>query len=52
MNSGEAIEYALDHARRMSETIALDLVEENLPDDAPESEWNWQALTKPAGDAL
>ena len=48
MNSGEAIEYALDHARRMSETIALDLVEENLPDDAPESEWNWQALTKAA----
>ncbi len=47
-NAGEAAEYAVDHARRMSETLALDLVEENLPDDAPEEEWNWQALAKAA----
>ena len=47
-NAGEAAEYALDHARRMSETLALDLVEENLPDDSPEEEWNWQALAKAA----
>jgi len=32
----------------MSEALALDLVEENLPDDAPEEEWNWQALAKTA----
>ena len=47
-NAGEAAEYAIDHARRMSETVAFDLVEENLPDDSPEEEWNWQALAKAA----
>ncbi|MCF0234279.1 MAG: SEC-C domain-containing protein [Thermoguttaceae bacterium] len=48
MNAGEAQEYALDHARRMAESNALDAVEENLSDDAPEEEWNWQALAKTA----
>ncbi len=48
LNPGEAAEYALDHARRMSETGALDAVEENLSDDSPEDEWNWQALAKAA----
>ncbi len=44
----EAAEFAIDHARRMAETYALDAVEENLVDDAPEEEWNWQALAKTA----
>ncbi len=48
MNAGEATDYAIDSARRMAETYALDAVEENLSDDAPEEEWNWQALAKSA----
>ncbi len=43
-----AQEYALDQARRLSESQVLDALEENLPADAEESEWNWQALTKTA----
>ncbi|MDO5309717.1 MAG: SEC-C metal-binding domain-containing protein [Planctomycetia bacterium] len=46
MDAHEAIEYAIDYAMRMAESGALDSVEENLPDDAPEEEWNWQALAK------
>ncbi len=48
MNAAEAAEYAIDYARRMAETFALDAVEENLVEDAPEEEWNWQALAKAA----
>ena len=48
MDAKMASEYAIDYARRMSETHALDAVEENLSDDAPEEEWNWQALAKAA----
>ncbi len=48
MNSGEAAEYAIEHARHMSQAAVLDAVEENLSDDVPEDEWNWQALAKNA----
>ena len=41
-----ADEYAHEYARRMAETQVLDAIEENLSTDVPESEWNWQALTK------
>jgi len=44
----QAQEYAIDYAQRMSESQVLDAIEENLPDDADESEWNWQALAKAA----
>ncbi|MDR0871546.1 MAG: SEC-C domain-containing protein [Planctomycetaceae bacterium] len=44
MDFKQAEEFAVDHARRMSETMVLDSIEENLPDDADEEEWNWQAL--------
>ncbi|MCL2304243.1 MAG: SEC-C metal-binding domain-containing protein [Planctomycetaceae bacterium] len=44
----QAQEYAIDYARRISESQVLDAVDENLPDDAEESEWNWQALAKTA----
>lgn len=43
-----AEEYALDHAKRISESQVLDAVEQNLPIDAEEAEWNWQALTHTA----
>ena len=43
-----ADEYAHEHARRMAETQVLDAIEENLSNDVPEDEWNWQALTKTA----
>ncbi|MDO5580016.1 MAG: SEC-C metal-binding domain-containing protein [Planctomycetia bacterium] len=46
MDAKSAQEYALDHARRMSETKALDAVEENLSLDVPQDEWNWNALAK------
>ncbi|MBQ1338038.1 MAG: SEC-C domain-containing protein, partial [Thermoguttaceae bacterium] len=48
MNPGEAAEYAIEHARHMSHAGVLDAVEENLSDDVPEEEWNWQALAKTA----
>ena len=48
ISAGEAAEYAIEHARHMSEAAVLDAVEENLSEDAPEEEWNWQALAKTA----
>lgn len=38
--------YARDHAERMAESQIFDLIEENLPEEAEESDWNWEALTK------
>jgi preprotein translocase subunit SecA len=35
---------AFDEARRMAESQILDAIEENLPDEEDESEWNWAAL--------
>ncbi|HIQ21386.1 MAG TPA: preprotein translocase subunit SecA [Planctomycetes bacterium] len=38
--------YAKDQAERMAESQVLDLIEENLPDDADPREWSWEALAK------
>ena len=48
LNAAEAAEYAIDHARRMSEAAVLDAVEENLSEEVPEEDWNWEALAKTA----
>ena len=38
--------YARDHAERMAESQIFDLIEENLPEEAEQTDWNWEALTK------
>ncbi|HQF14202.1 MAG TPA: preprotein translocase subunit SecA, partial [Thermogutta sp.] len=38
--------YARDHAERMAESQIFDLIEENLPEEAERTDWNWEALTK------
>ena len=38
--------YAKEQAERMAETQVLDAIEENLPSEEEESEWNWEALAK------
>jgi preprotein translocase subunit SecA len=40
----EAEQFALDEARRMAESTVLDDIEENLPEEEDQSEWNWGAL--------
>ncbi len=40
----EAERIAFDDATRMAESQILDSIEENLPDDEDQSEWNWAAL--------
>jgi len=40
----DAERVAFDEAIRMAESQILDAIEENLPDDEDESEWNWAAL--------
>jgi preprotein translocase subunit SecA len=40
----EAERQALDEARRMAESAVLDDIEENLPEEEEQSEWNWGAL--------
>jgi preprotein translocase subunit SecA len=40
----DAQRIAIDEATRMAESQILDAIEENLPDDEDESEWNWAAL--------
>ncbi|HVU86365.1 MAG TPA: SEC-C metal-binding domain-containing protein [Pirellulales bacterium] len=37
---------AKEEAARMAEGQILDAIEENLPEDAEQSEWNWEALAK------
>jgi len=37
---------ARDEAYRLAESQILDAIEENLPEDAEEEEWNWAALAK------
>ena len=37
---------AKDEAERMAESQVLDAIEENLPSEEDESEWNWDALAK------
>ncbi|MDR2439415.1 MAG: SEC-C domain-containing protein [Planctomycetaceae bacterium] len=46
MDYRQAEEFALDHATRMAESLILDKIEEDLPEDVQEAEWNWQALAK------
>ena len=42
----QAEEFAVDHAKRMAESAVLDQIDENIPEDVEEEEWNWQALAK------
>ena len=46
MNFQEACSYAKSEADRLSEGMVMDAIAENLPDDAGEDEWNWEALTR------
>jgi preprotein translocase subunit SecA len=38
--------YAKDQAQRIAETQILDAIDENLPRETEEAEWNWEAMTK------
>src|SRR4029079_558860 len=40
----DAQRMAVDEASRMAESQVLDAIEENLPDEEDQSEWNWGAL--------
>ncbi len=42
----EAERIAHDEAYRMAESQVLDAIEENLPSEEEQSEWNWDALAK------
>ena len=42
--SEDADRLARDEAYRMAESQILDAIEENLPEDEEQSEWNWEAL--------
>jgi preprotein translocase subunit SecA len=44
----EAERLAVDEASRMAESQVLDIIEENLPDEEDQSEWNWGALATAA----
>jgi preprotein translocase subunit SecA len=39
-------QYAKDEAERMAEGDVLDAIDENLPEDVDQREWNWEALAK------
>jgi preprotein translocase subunit SecA len=39
-----AVEYSRDQATRASENLIYEAIEENLPSDGDEEEWNWQAM--------
>jgi preprotein translocase subunit SecA len=41
-----ASRHARDEAARMAEGQLIDAIEENLPEDDDENEWNWEALAK------
>ena len=41
-----AIAYAKDKAERTAETQILDAIDENLPAEEEQSEWNWEAMAK------
>lgn len=43
---GTAAVYAVDAAERAAETQILDAIEENLPTEEPQEDWNWGALAK------
>lgn len=46
MNFEEASKEAVNEALGMVEAEVQDLIEENVSEDLPESEWNWSALAK------
>ena len=52
LSPGEAERLAVDEAMRKSETQIFEAIQENLPAEEEESEWNWgawQALPMPGG---
>lgn len=46
LDPGTASAYAIDAAERSAETQILDAIEENLPLEEEEADWNWGALSK------
>ncbi len=46
MDFQQAEEFALDHARRIAESMVLDKIEEDLSEDVDPADWNWQNLAK------
>jgi preprotein translocase subunit SecA len=46
ITTDEAARVAKDDAERMAETEVLGSIEENLPRNEPESDWNWEAVVK------
>ncbi|MCA9203196.1 MAG: SEC-C domain-containing protein, partial [Planctomycetales bacterium] len=48
MDFEQADRYAKDEAERMAETQVIEAIDENLPGEEEESEWNWEALAKMA----
>ncbi|GHT12231.1 protein translocase subunit SecA 1 [Planctomycetales bacterium] len=38
--------FAIEQAKRLAEGLVLDQIDESLPEDAEETEWNWQALAR------
>lgn len=46
LDPGAAAAYAIDAAQRSAETQILDAIEENLPHEESEEDWNWNALSK------
>ncbi len=44
MDYRSAVDYARDQAERSAETSVMEIIEENLPAESDEDEWNWQAL--------
>ncbi|MBB74435.1 MAG: preprotein translocase subunit SecA [Planctomycetaceae bacterium] len=48
MEFKDAVDYAIDSAKRKAETSVLDALDENLPYEVDESDWNWTALAKTA----
>ena len=46
MDYAAAERFAKDEADRMAETQVIDAIEENLPLEEDQDEWNWEALAK------
>lgn len=52
MDFRSAVEYARDQAERAAEVTVMEVIEENLPSEMSEDEWNWQALANWANTRL
>ncbi|MBS0210255.1 MAG: SEC-C domain-containing protein [Planctomycetes bacterium] len=46
IDANEAERVALDEAERQAEMQVLEAIDENLPEEAEQDEWNWEALAK------